>query len=261
MGILNNHKGSRICTLRKDRNLLKCKRSQGQIEMILSFVIFVGFVFALFIFFTPVHQDTVSYASLENTQASILSNATINYDYASIILNSSCCQGGKNCFIIENPLDSIKKMIVKDSEGRILASRLSSPNSFFIKSYNDRYYKLYFSDLFSPEILGDTDCQTLSKGIDYNTAVVSSGSDVLYENILKIDDEYMQNYSKLKDDLGLLNEFEFAVYNFSYSVLKNDTLSVHKVKTFPVLSRDIPIHTLTENGAYKDLIMTLRVWK
>lgn len=229
--------------------------------MILSFIIFVGFVFTLFVFFTPVRQDKVSYASLEKTQSSLLSSATINYDYVSIILNSSCCQSGKTCFILDNPSTYTGNMIVKDLQGNLLPSRFSSPNSFFIKSYDDRYYKLYFSDFFSPTILGDTDCQTLSKGSDYIPVVVSSGNEVLYENIQKINSDYLQNYSKLKGDLNLLNDFEFIVYNFSYSPLMNETLSVHKIKSFPVLSRDIPIRALTKNGAYRDLIMTIRVWK
>ena len=238
--------------------LLNNHRSQGHIEMILSFIIFVGFVFTLFIFFTPVRQDTVSYASLEKTQTSLLSRVSINYNYVSIILNSTY-RG--SCISVNDIPSAEGNVIVKDLSGNILTSKRTAGNGIDIRAYGDRYYQLYFSSLFSPSSEVFTDCGSLVKNINYSEVVVSFGEDIFYEKINDTQNYYLTNYNELKTELGLLNDFEFLVYNFSYAVLMNETISFHKTKSFSVLSRDIPIRALTKTGEYKDLILTIRVWK
>ncbi|MEK6885652.1 MAG: hypothetical protein AABX17_01645 [Nanoarchaeota archaeon] len=241
---------------------LTSKRSQGHIEMILSFVIFVGFVFTLFIFFTPVRQETVSYASLENTQINLFAYAVVDYTFVSIILNIT--DGGNNyqggCISIEDILSANGNPVVKDLSGNILNSYRSG-SRIYIQAYSDRYYKIYFSNLFNPSLTILNGCEPLNKNVDYAEAVISSEKEVFYDKINSTEKEYIANYSKLKSDLGLINDFEFVVYNSTYGILMNNTLSVHKLKTFPVLSRDIPIRALTNKGEYKDLILTIRVWQ
>ncbi len=231
---------------------LKKNKAQGHIEMILSFVIFTGFVLAIFVFLTPVRQNMVSYASLEKTQTSLLSNATINYDYVSVILNVS----GPLC--IDNPFLGTN-IFVKDSNGNHINSQLTAENNIYASNSGDRYYKIYYSSFFDSKIPGSS-CNALAENIDYTKVVVSSGKDVLYDNIGILEDAYVTDYNKLKLNLGLTNDFEFVVYNFSYGVLMNRTLSVHPIKSSSVLSRDIPVRALTKTGAYRDLIMTVRAW-
>lgn len=239
--------------------LLKCKRSQAHIEMIISFVIFVGFVFALLVFFAPIKQNPVNYAMLDRSQDLMIKYFSEDYQVVSIILNYTA----PICFSIENDPSKTGNILVKDSRDRKL-SATRTDSRIYIQSSDDRYYKLYFASFLTSSPWSDTGAcsdNTFSEGIDYSKAVVSTESAILASKIYDLDAIYAQSYDYLKSAIGLNNDFEFVVYNSSYGVIKNSSLSVHKVKTFPVLSRDIPLKVMDTNGNYEDLILNIRVWK
>lgn len=228
--------------------------------MIVSFLIFVGFVFVFFIFFTPTKQNTISSAALDLTQKIIIENSSFNYDYASLIISSDYDFRGVSCISIENSLGISGNAVARDVNNNLLKTKQVG-NIISIELPTDkRYYRLYFSDYFAPLNLGSTDCTQLTPGSDYNYSVVSTSTGIMYDNLQVLNDAYMANYEKLKNDFGLRNNFEFAVYNLSYSVIMNDTLSMHKAKPVQVLSRNIPLKAIYRNGSDVDLILNLRVW-
>lgn len=237
---------------------MKNRQSQAHTEMIISFVIFAGFIFALLVFLAPVRQNPVNYAMLDRSQESMINYFSETYKVVSIVLKNNY----PICFSIENDASTSEgNIFVRDSRNRKLsATRLES--RIYIQSSNDRYYKLYFANFLNPSPWSDIGaCETLFEGEGYSKVLVTTESAILYSKIDELNERYSAGYDSFKSTIGLNNDFEFVIYNSSYGVLMNDSLNLHKIKTFPVLSRDIPIKAMDNNGDYTDLILNIRVWK
>jgi hypothetical protein len=234
---------------------LKLKQSQGHVEMILSFAIFAGFVVVMLFLLNPAKENKISYGSLDVAENIILDNISITYDSIAVILDAPINNG--LCFSVENNLNLLGRSLAIDEKKNIVFSG-NTPSKINIQPNNNvRLYKLYFSDSFNSYYLA-TNCAPPSTG--YSFGVLIHESSVLWENIQALNKSYMEDYSKLKRDLNINEDFEFVVYNLNRSQVLFDTTSVHKLKTSFVLSRDLPLRIIDKNATQRDIVLNLRVW-
>jgi hypothetical protein len=250
---------------KKEKNIIFSRKSQGHIEMILSFLIFVGFVFVLLFFIGPISEQKTSYSLLDRVQERIINNLSISYNSVSVILYKDFQQNpGYDCFSINNTLSIKSTMVAKDIEGNILNSGKDTSRIYISmpSAENKKFYTLYFSDLFNNYSLASSkysNCLILGEA-NYTFGVFGFENSVLYENIQLLNQSYMRDYSNLRKDLGIEGDFEFIVYSSNRSILFNETIGLHKIKTSNVLSREIPIDTIDKNATKIKIILNLRAW-
>ena len=237
------------------KSLIKSTKSQGHVEMILSFTIFAGFVVAMFFFLNPAKENKVSYVSLDTAENIILENISVDYSYIAVILNSSISAG--QCFSVVNNFNLSERSLVIDEKNNIALSSNSGSRINIRSTGNVRLYKLYFSETFN-SYPSATGCPDISGNFSFG--VLTSENTVVWENLQALNDSYMQDYAKLKSDLKVREDFEFVAYNLNRTQVLFDTTSVHKLKTSFVLSRDIPMRIIDKNATQRDIILNLRVW-
>ncbi len=237
----------------------KYNKTQGHIEMILSFTIFLGFLLVMFIFINPLRENRVSYTSLDEVENIVLSNLSIDYQHIALILESG--RPNTNCFSVYNNFSLNSSILVVDENENIVAS-LNDVSSKKIniepQSKDTRLYRIYFSNNLISSA-SPSSCKDL-KNSDYGFGVLTSENSVLAERLVWLNQTYWSNYSLLKSNLNLNKNFEFVIYNLNQSKVLFDTTAFHKVKTSEVLARDVPLRIINSSGAKSDILFNLRTW-
>ena len=236
------------------------KRSQSHVEMIVSFVLFVGFVIFLLLMFNPQKYNSLDYGSIDAVQASLMKNLSVEYDYTSVILTNATSLSGK-CFKTEPIIGINGTIAVKDINGVVTYSRNES-NILIIKTIDlQRFYGVYSADFFSELI--PNQCSGLAtiqiyKPKNYSLGILTTKSAVLYENIEELNRSYYSNYDGLKNNLGIKNDFSFIIRRNETDILF-DTIS-KQPQNINVLSREIPFLSINKTGSTENLFMNLGVW-
>ena len=235
----------------------KTKKAQGHVEMILSFIIFLGFLLVMFIFINPVSEKKVSYVSLDNVETALLENISIDYQYVALILKYS--PKDLSCFSVDNNLSIASNLLVLDENERIVKSENKNKQiDIQPVALNPRLYKLYFSNNLS--VSDKPSSCTKLKSSNYTFGVLTLENSVLFENLAALNKTYFENYTQLKSGLKLNSDFEFIVYNLNQTQKIFDTTPLHRVKNSQVLSREIPLRIINSTGGQSDIVINLRVW-
>ena len=225
--IKSKRSDSRFYLVNKDNILSKSKRSQGHIEIMLSFTIFVGFLLFIFIFLNP-FAKTQSSQVINNVQESIINEISGEIGKLSIIVNkTSDCYDNSNIY----------------------------GNNFIGISDTPRKYTIYYNDVFGPG--GAPGCSA-QLGRNYSIGTYSKEKIVIYEKIQKLKSNYTKNYEGLKDSLGILNEFTFELKRIDggveIGVNKNIPVGVE------VESANIPMRVINSKGKISEYILNIRTW-
>lgn len=239
-----------------NNSIIKGKKSQMHIEMIMSFVLFVGFIIAILLFINPVKEQKVSMLALDNAQNQILKNVSSSYSYIPLILDSSVSE---SCFSVDNPLPALtSNLFVQNQNNNIIKSKLDSGKIYLEKIDDSKLYKFYFSNIFNVYSSIASDCLALDESA-YSFGALSVESVVLYENLLKLNESYNSDYGSLKKELKISNNFDFTIYDFNRTVLmKGD--SKNKVFSSNVLAREFVLNSADKDNNKKEAILNLRVW-
>lgn len=245
---------------------IKIKKAQEHIEMIISFIIFLGFVITILVFFNPVKQRTANSGLLDLTTSVVVQNLTEQYQSASLILEKP---GVKKCFRIPNNIGAGyngQYLLVKNITGGVLKSKVTQIY-IFIKPLGDTpqdYFIIYFNSSFNaneiPKLeLLNSPCadKELDEG-KYNWGILDNNSIVFYENILIFNKSYAENYNNLKSGLKLNNDFAFSLLYanqtkiFGQSVLTKDRRNLY-TKSFPLFMAD-------KNMTQTAVILNIQAW-
>ena len=229
------------------------KKSQGHIEVIISFVIFIGFVLTFFLFLNPLNRVAINPSALDDIQAILFDNLSSPVKYVPVRLHSI----QDACFEINDALDLGNTTIVFDSNGKILTSQLNNGKISISNSGEEKFYKIYSSDLFEGSTLSL--CIALDSS-DYGFGVLSSENRIFFENLKSLQRDYISDYDGLRKNLKIRSNFDFVIFDLNRYAIMNDTISVHKLKGENILARDIPIRVINETAGENEFIFSLRVW-
>jgi len=242
--------------------LFDSERSQSHVEMIVSFVLFMGFVVFLLLVFNPQKYESINYNSVDNIQTTLMKNLTFEYNYTSVILVSTISVFlAEQCFQIASIEGISNDFIVKDMNGAVVYSRNESSGQIVIKANNSqRFYGIYSSPDFSSGV--SAGCQgnlvPLTKSRNYSLGMLTTKNAVLYERIKELNHSYYVGYEELKESLGMKNDFSFTVKDETGYILFDTTLK--QPENINILSREIPFLSINKQGETENLFMNLRVW-
>lgn len=231
------------------------RKAQMHVEMVLSFVIFLGFLLFLLYYLNPIGKEEIGFASLDRVQDKILSNISVDYREATLIVNTipdkDCITLDENVFLTEN-------LVAFNFDGnQVGAEEQGGSNKINIDSViSNGTYKVLSSKVFI-EIDSSPPCNDFS---DYDWGLVGRYSAVFTDYLAEFNSSYMADYFKLKESLGLERDFDFVVYNEIRGIIYNESLSTRNIRGNNILSRDIPLIMIDENGFKTKIIFNLRVW-
>ena len=208
------------------------KRSQGHVELIISFVLFVGVLVALFIIINPFAKISRDVDVQEISQI-IVDEMSSDVGKISVIV-----QPGADCYDVSEFIDG-KALEVQDS-------------------VNLRKFTIYFSN----ELNNNIPHQDLScPDSNFSLGVYSSEKIIVSNGIDNFKARYNGDYSALKSSLEINEDFSFSFSEIGgnlisdLSVLRNVPLGVE------VYVSEFPVRVIDLDGKFYGYILKVEVWE
>jgi hypothetical protein len=211
---------------------IKNTRGQGHVEMILSFVLFVGALIVLFIFINP-FAKTEEVSVIEGIQERIIDEISLEIGRLSAIVENEAI----DCYSL---------------------SGLSYGANYIEKqdSNNLRKYDIYFSDNFGP---GSISCAGLA-GTSYSLGTYSIEKMIGYNKTEDLVTDYNEDYEVLKQELGITSEFVFSFTNLLGVVDSDLAVSKQPPTGVNVEAKEFPVRVIDNNADIQELILNIRAW-
>ena len=238
---------------------MKNKRGISHIEMILSFVIFVGFLIFLFAIFRPFRVVSGGEVYLDVVERGIRNNVSADVDFQTLKINDELVINDCFCLIYD-----LEKVIVKNEFETVISAETGgnlcaeSANKFFYISSSEEFPDSYGSDLYNSD---EPDCQDLVKDTDYALGLFRTYSFYSNSKLVKLHSYTLSNYNEVKEQLGLPGSEDFS---FSLRSKETNELILENTKQpgkgVRVLARDVPIQIVKNNGDFEYLILNIKVW-
>jgi hypothetical protein len=221
------------------------KKAISHIEIILSFVIFVGFLIVILAIFNPFKAADGSRTSLDILERGIKNYA--NVEVASVTIKLNVLENG--CFYFDSNLSNI---VVRDKNNNFAEGYYNDGKIYILGE--DDFYHIYSSEEFSERTFSGS-CHEI---FDYKLGIAENYNFISNVSLINFVKEYNQEYEKLKNKIGMTNDFSFNIQETGGDML----LSVSKTipKNVRVIARDIPIQIVYSTGEFKTAILNIRTW-
>jgi len=238
----------------KDKN---DKKGLAHIEVIVSFLIFIGFVIFLFATLNPIRKTSVDNSIFDNVQYKIENDLGLDTElhFVSIILKDTLT---KNCFNIPR-IDDLENcnmgLIVKNAKGEIEGANIESSQILIdIKPYSDnRFHTIYCSE----DISGNAGCSGAT--VDYELGVIQKQRFISYNKLENFINNLETDYDTKKETLGIPKGSDFALrLRDGQNILRESTTNAPS--TTKVLSRSYPIRVLDSQATIKTYIIDILIW-
>jgi hypothetical protein len=241
------------------------KRGMSHIEMVLSFIIFVGFLIFLFAIFKPLRGFSQGEVYLDILERNIKNYTKIEVKFLTLNINENI---SSECFHFRynSSLDNITE---RDANYNFVQSFCEGvgggqgrgdvkPREIWINGTGNFFY-IYFCDEFRESEFDAVNCKSLNKK-DYSLGLYRSYNMTSYNKLEELEKEYANNYDELKGKFGLPSSKDF-----SFNVLDSSRNSILRVqKTIPrgvrVLARSEDVQLVYKNGTFKYAILNMKLW-
>lgn len=234
----------------KQRCILKNKKAfSGHIETIMSFVIFIGFVFFIIIFVRPFDSNFVSSSIVSGLHyhfTDIVKTQIItSFVSVSDIYSGDCIKINLDNEIITNEFNS---SLIKKENKETIASQIQS-NTININDAQNKSYYIYLSDFFEQESFSCTNFDG-----KYKISRISKEELIPLKKLENIKKEYENNYDNLKRKLGIPEVFDFSI--------NSEIISLERtISASEVLSKDYIEKVMLNDGTIKYIRFTFSVWR
>lgn len=227
------------------------KTGIGHLEMIISFVFFVGFIFFLFTVLKPYDTTTLSssvisglYNSFREKTQTNLTDLFIKADYT----------GSNSCFYIQLSGKLFKynftNSLVKSVSNVKIESKLA--NGDLNIGSKEGFYKVEISPEFSNGNLNG--CDKLS---NYSLGSLIERQVVSYSSLVNMSDRYKNDYDGLKFYLNVPEAFDFGITSEQLPEINMERLVPH---LGDVVTRGYILEVLKNNGEVINTRFTIKVW-
>tara|TARA_Y100000310_G_C20450424_1_gene700442 strand:- start:212 stop:901 length:690 start_codon:yes stop_codon:yes gene_type:complete len=227
------------------------KRGAGHVEILISFVLFIGFIGLAFFFFNPSNSSRVVSSALDYTLIEVSDSIITSVDFYGIKHNSSC----NSTIGVNIGSETIGKNVraFKPSGGTVPSS--ISGNFVFIDFQTEDFINIVLSEEIAAGIaagVGDTD--------DFCYEIASTDSREIFseKKANALVSTYDLDYNSLKEQFNLLSRMDFSFELVLPS--KSITASKEIPQDLEVFSDVESKETITEQGelVFADLIV--KIW-
>ena len=239
--------------MKKEMRKIKGKKAVGShIEIIMSFVLFFGFVVFLLIFMRPTKQSTLPGSVVSGLHDSFRQKVYTNL--TEVFLKTE--HFGGSCFFVNLREDlftyDFSNSLVNVAGGGNVDSKLEPGGGLQVMAGEGSY-----EVMFSPEFVDeDVSCSSGSgsDGVGFLLGGIGEKQLVSNKELLKMKQKYEEGYEDLKNDLNFPSAFDFAIVS--------DVVVVQRVipEQAEVKARDYVEEVLFEDGTIKNVRFTFKVW-
>jgi hypothetical protein len=234
------------------------KKAQGHIEVVISFVIFVGFVLFMFVLFNPIKTNTnpglvdVAYLRLD-------SKLSVNIKTISVVNRTELTDG---CFTIDNQAlisdlgCNQGNIIVKNLNGEIVDSILSE-GALTLETSNRGFYTIYCGDALDGSQDSLSNCPNLEVS-DYKLGIVIERSYWSEELIESFISNYESDYDKTKEKLGVSGDFGFTILDNDENNLYKPNFEVPRSLTS--YAKTLPIRLIDDQAKTQNAKVNVVIW-
>jgi hypothetical protein len=228
----------------------KIRKGQGHIEMIMSFTLFLGFIITMLVFFRPaVKSRGVTLTLVENK---ITENISTWVYFFSIKASSP------DCFCFSNPYVGAKgNVIILNSSAGTVGGWVSG-DSICIERSNSGFFYIYMSSEFKET---DGDCNNnniITLDLENDVGLLRGIMAVSNSSLWNLKQEYDQNYTQLRERMGMSYDFRFIVFDRSNEKVMELQRKIPLGK--PVYSKDKSVEIVYENGEVEESTIRFYVW-
>lgn len=243
----------------------------SHVGMILSFVIFITFIFFIFTALQPkLNFSADKSGSFDYIKGQVIKNVSSNFTIAEITIDvNKNPHGAKdNCIDLQSFLiwsEFVTPLIVVKNESdsnqetyTVHFAQGSGDLAINRKDVNNRFFKIYHSPKFKQ--LQDTglSCQTISQG-DYNIGLIKVGSEIFESEIDRLIADYNSSYSSLKTSLNIPSGTEFGFsFKTTEGIIKKPNYNVPASAN--VFANEAPILYVDSNTNIKSGFLTVAIW-
>jgi|WetSurMetagenome_2_1015567.scaffolds.fasta_scaffold111045_3 hypothetical protein len=235
------------------------KRGSSHVEMIFSFILFVGAIgFALY-FFSPTNNSRLVQTSFDYLFRETESNASVEIFIFSAKINNSAIPIGLQIvgFNVSGSNPNYGAFVF-DENGNNLSTKKIGNEEVYAQSTN--WKTMSFVSIALAEEFNDSLALGGTINESYYTISSSLKKKVLSERrILKLNDTYYTNYTSLKEQFNIPGRV-----NFGFSLTFSDGSSITAQKEIPqsleVFVNEKRIEVLRSNGRIEFANLVVKVW-
>jgi len=237
------------------------KKAQGHIEVIISFVIFLGFLVFLIIIFKP-FKTPINPGIFDSVLLNLDKKVGVSIKSISINLKNNPV----NCITFNNPnLVSSdtgagctpQTIIIKDQDGNILQSNLID-NTFYINTNTKTFFTIYCGSSLEATQTSLNGCTELTSP-DYILGIVVEENLWSMEKLSSFSSQYQSDYTSLKNEIVTKsNDFGLVV-----SDLNSDIIFSMKTKiprSIEVSSKTISKEIIDKTASTKIIKADILIW-
>ncbi len=233
-----------FCSDQESKRFLTCKKAQGHVEMMLSFILFISAILFIFAFMNPFSKSVDKSNELEQTQRAIMQQISD--------------KAGRLSAVSYDPTECYD-FINSEYPGNYVEFAGSTPKK----------YTIYFSDKFNsqnaPHKVGNplSSClNPLVENTDYKLGVFSNETIILYDSLkdFAADCSSYAGYQQKRRDLGISMDFVLNITDMNREPLADLNFAKRISGGVDVKSKEFPIKIIKSDGTVIDAIFNIRVW-
>ena len=251
----------------------KKEKKGSHIGIVLSFTIFVSFVFFFYVMVQPVMKYETRHNQVELLKGRIIQETSEEIKSFSLTANWSG-ESAPACVRLINFVNEsgIEEGIRARNYERDLDFNLSG-SDVYVRIYGDSFIKIYESAEFEGNGDEMSGCASLSSGPSgYLIGFTRIEERIFETKIIKLIDEYFENYEGVKERLGVPRGNEFAIgfvysngteIGFLYSggeFVFTGNSNILPPKTASVFADESPIEYIDSNASKKIGRIKIIIW-
>ena len=239
------------------------KKRGSHVGVVLSFVIFMTFIFFIYLITQPALKTDKKDNSLEFLARSLVENSSANMTSVSAAIIQ---QSSQNCVRLSGFFTAASignRIIVRNSSESVLQSQIDGVDLLIVKETNDLFFKVYESSEFNAAATGPINpCQSLVQGNDYILGLIKTSESIFETKIIGLIGNYSADYDNFKSGLKISqgNEFDFSfTYNNGTEVAtnnQNQTIS----SNINIYAKNAPIIYVSRQAATEPGFINVKTW-
>lgn len=240
-------------------------RKGSQVEVILSFIIFITFLIFLFIIIRPSFQPSDKEFLLDELERNIIERTTGELILSSVRIPDSFLG---SCFIIRAKVNNPSyNAIVIDNDGLKAAAEYNAPMIKIERNDNQNFFNMRFSEGLNNESVDEPSCPNINDSqLDFG--LTKSFDFVTLYNLDSFRADYLNNYYIIKEELGFAIDSDFA-FDFRDSAGNIIIYNNQEIKgirdeqiggSVEIFAKDISVQYIDKEGEINQGWLHLEVW-
>jgi hypothetical protein len=241
-------------------NFFPKNRRGSHVEVIISFIIFVTFIFFLFSILEPsIGGQKDKKNLLDSVEVAVLDRVSAEMTTITVRIITSTSQ---NCIELNDEITNLNidsRIVSIGSYGNALNCYISSTDSKDLRiereSTSDNLLKIYYSSAFPTASTSSSSCQSLQRGTGYSLGLTKSGSYIFESEMINLINE---NYENLKSGLKIPEGVSFG-----YGIILSNGTSLDSTTeelSTNIYIRETPIEYVDLNGNILMGALKIKIW-